>query len=661
MQNKEKMTITEEHAVHHTMAFARMNPPHAGHGEVVDKVNEVQKKHGGTSSIVLSRSHDSKKNPLTPEQKVHHAQNAFPHAHFESDDGLLQHLSKLHKKGVTHLHMVAGTDRIEGFKKLIHQYNGKKGPHGYYNFKHVTFHSSGERDPDAEGIEGYSASKMREHAQNNDFKSFSAAAARTMKPKHVREMFNDVRNGLASGKKKKLKEEACAEHFKALFLVGGPGSGKDFLIHSALNEFNMKEVSMERIFTAIVKETNIEELENFPSVIVNGNADNYDKVLVTKTIMEEMGYDTSMIYVYSTDESSKARNDYRIARGLKTFSEEVRKEKYNSSIKNIEQFLDMFESFILYDNSNNFVLVDDHKKQEITGWLTEMNEHVMSFLSKDPSKESVYEWIQERVMEVGTYDTNRFHNIITPGQISNEVRTYAEADKIIPPPKFGKQDPRDGDKYIGGGVASAGRNSNQRTIPENATHHSAHKHGERTINPSNYASTGATTSMGTGDIGVASTTGQTSEEEDKIPVGQNGTSPQSFSGITEKLIKNKIKNKIKPATPPSDLLKFNAAGGGGDYVPSVGGIQEKKKLSKYAVPTNSNYGNVQSLGAPTSVGMYGYKEETKKKKKPINTPVPSDALGKENEMGSETLTATLESIKYRALNVSHNFDQELEK
>jgi len=116
MQNKEKMTITEEHAVHHTMAFARMNPPHAGHGEVVDKVNEVQKKHGGTSSIVLSRSHDSKKNPLTPEQKVHHAQNAFPHAHFESDDGLLQHLSKLHKKGVTHLHMVAGTDRIEDLR-----------------------------------------------------------------------------------------------------------------------------------------------------------------------------------------------------------------------------------------------------------------------------------------------------------------------------------------------------------------------------------------------------------------------------------------------------------------------------------------------------------------------------------------------------------------
>ena len=56
-------------------------------------------------------------------------------------------------------------------------------------------------------------------------------------------------------------------HFKAIFLVGGPGSGKDFLIHSTLNELHIKEVSIERVFTAIVKESNIEELTNIEDFV----------------------------------------------------------------------------------------------------------------------------------------------------------------------------------------------------------------------------------------------------------------------------------------------------------------------------------------------------------------------------------------------------------
>mgnify|MGYP003351757742 CR=1 FL=1 len=93
--DKNLKLIKEENAVHHTMAFVRMNPPHAGHGELVDKVHEVQKKNGGTHSIVLSKTHDPKKNPLSPEQKLQHVKNAFPHAHVEQDDGLLQHLAKI--------------------------------------------------------------------------------------------------------------------------------------------------------------------------------------------------------------------------------------------------------------------------------------------------------------------------------------------------------------------------------------------------------------------------------------------------------------------------------------------------------------------------------------------------------------------------------------
>ena len=83
---------------------------------------------------------------------------------------------------------------------MIDNYNGKKGDHGYYNFKNVQFHSAGERDPDAEGTAGVSATVQRNHAQAGRKKEFMANAPSSMKPKDREEMFNDVRAGLSSPK-----------------------------------------------------------------------------------------------------------------------------------------------------------------------------------------------------------------------------------------------------------------------------------------------------------------------------------------------------------------------------------------------------------------------------------------------------------------------------
>jgi hypothetical protein len=200
----------ELHDRHHVMFFGRANPPHSGHEKAYNVVKNIARKVGGTSSMLLSRTQDKKKNPLTPEQKERHAKRAFPDVNTSVVDAshptILHQLSKLHQNGVTHLHVVAGSDRQDHYDKLLHQYNGVEGPHGYYNFKNIQIHSSGERDPDAEGTEGMSASKMRLHAKNNDKKSFMAGAPSAMKPEHREEMFNDLRAGMAGPPKKTVKE-----------------------------------------------------------------------------------------------------------------------------------------------------------------------------------------------------------------------------------------------------------------------------------------------------------------------------------------------------------------------------------------------------------------------------------------------------------------------
>ena len=67
----------------------------------------------------------------------------------------------LYDQGYTDIVMVVGSDRVKEFDSLLKKYDGEEGRHGFYEFSSITVVSAGDRDPDAEGVEGMSASKMR--------------------------------------------------------------------------------------------------------------------------------------------------------------------------------------------------------------------------------------------------------------------------------------------------------------------------------------------------------------------------------------------------------------------------------------------------------------------------------------------------------------------
>jgi hypothetical protein len=185
---------------HVTFAFGRMNPPTTGHQKVVQKMHDVAKEKGGDIKLVVSHSQDSAKNPLTAEQKLKHVKKFFPNTPTEAASKeaptFMHHLSKLDAEGYKHLTMIAGSDRVDEYKKLISKYNGVKGAHGQFNFDKAEVQSSGERDPDAEGAEGMSASKMREHAKKGNFAEFKKGVPHHVPEKHAKEMYNDVRKGM---------------------------------------------------------------------------------------------------------------------------------------------------------------------------------------------------------------------------------------------------------------------------------------------------------------------------------------------------------------------------------------------------------------------------------------------------------------------------------
>jgi hypothetical protein len=183
-------------------AFGRMNPPTTGHEVLDNKVHELANKHKAHHEVVLSATHDNDKNPLTPEQKLMHAKRFFPNTNIKmaskTEPTLIHHAKRLNKAGHDHLIMVAGEDRVQEYHDLLHRYNGKPDKSGNipFSFHKIDVVSAGARDPDADGAEGMSASKMREHARNNKFKEFKKGIPSHVKPEHAKELFDHVKESL---------------------------------------------------------------------------------------------------------------------------------------------------------------------------------------------------------------------------------------------------------------------------------------------------------------------------------------------------------------------------------------------------------------------------------------------------------------------------------
>jgi hypothetical protein len=176
-----------------TIAFGRFNPPHLGHLQLMDTAAASAEQEGSDYMIVPSRSQDKKKNPLDPDTKVSLMRSMFPqHSERIMNDAstrtIFDVLKKAHNDGYTNVRIVGGADRVNEFNKLANNYNGN-----LYAFDNIDVVSAGDRDPDSEGVEGLSASRMRLAAAEGDFKTFRLGMPPEMRPKDARAVFDTVR------------------------------------------------------------------------------------------------------------------------------------------------------------------------------------------------------------------------------------------------------------------------------------------------------------------------------------------------------------------------------------------------------------------------------------------------------------------------------------
>jgi len=394
-----------------SFVFGRFNPPTIGH----EKLFDAAKKHsrGGNYRVYASRTVDAKKNPLQFKDKVKFIRKMFPkHARSVMADKdvrtVLDVAVKLYDQGFTKVTMVAGSDRVKEFDILLNKYNGKDSRHGFYNFEgaiHVV--SAGERDPDSDDVSGMSASKMREFAEKGDFDSFKQGVPSTG-VRFAEKLYKSIRKGMGIAEStlpsymlEDLIQEGVYDPgtFKAVFLSGGPGSGKSAVVKKlALTALGLKMVNTDRAFENGLKKagmsldlrgadfSKVDPIRAKAKKITGKNLDGYidgrlglifdttsaksDKIKSYKKLLDTLGYEYKMVFVNASLDNAQKRNDLR----SRKLPSAIVKKDWDAAQKNAKEYRTIFgKDFVEITNDDDLASLDKKANSlysKLLGWST---------------------------------------------------------------------------------------------------------------------------------------------------------------------------------------------------------------------------------------------------------------------------------------------------
>lgn len=166
--------------------------------------------------------------------------------------------------------------------------------------------------------------------------------------------------------------------FKAIFLAGGPGSGKSYVVRRTTGGLGMKIVNSDDIYEKMLNDAGLETtpedifsdkgqeirvrakgvtsrmqsnfLEGRLGLIIDGTGKDYDKIAKQVAGLKNIGYECYMVFVNTSLETAQERNRMR----KRTLPEKQVEEMWKGVQKNIGKFQSLFgsSSMIIVDNNN---------------------------------------------------------------------------------------------------------------------------------------------------------------------------------------------------------------------------------------------------------------------------------------------------------------------
>ena len=203
--------------------------------------------------------------------------------------------------------------------------------------------------------------------------------------------------------------------FKAFFLAGGPGSGKSYVVGRTTAMFGMRIVNSDEVFEKMIKNAGMTMkmdtklgrqqeperdklrdtakrvtlarqknfIEGRLGLIIDGTGKDYDKIEGQMRELQQLGYESHMIFVNTSLDVALQRNAER-ARKL---AEPLVVKSWNDVQKNIGKFNNFFKG--------NFIIIDNNNATEDI--LTDVFKRVRSLANKKIQNKRAQQWIDNEL------------------------------------------------------------------------------------------------------------------------------------------------------------------------------------------------------------------------------------------------------------------------
>ena len=157
--------------------------------------------------------------------------------------------------------------------------------------------------------------------------------------------------------------------YKALFIVGGPGSGKTFIGKKLSGGTGLVSINIDDFSEMFMKKTNTKDSSSFKDkssylvnkrknisineglgLLIDGTGRDYNKIEKNYNKLKSLGYDSAMVFVNTDLDVALKRNNSRFRKE----DEDFLKTAHSNTMSNLGKFQNLFESnkFFVIDNTS---------------------------------------------------------------------------------------------------------------------------------------------------------------------------------------------------------------------------------------------------------------------------------------------------------------------
>jgi shikimate kinase/phosphopantetheine adenylyltransferase len=243
--------------------------------------------------------------------------------------------------------------------------------------------------------------------------------AKTKPSKHTKkfkDMFGEDKNPIVDTENSVEEGVNDPAIFKAVFLAGGPGSGKSFTIgKTGLQALGFKLINSDDNFEKAIKKVGAtmdpdfiyspkgQDIRNKAKaltarqqemylkgrlgLVIDGTGKNYEKIKKQARDLEALGYDTAMIFVNTNLETAVKRDSQR----PRTLGAKAVEKMWAEVQKNIGKFQSLF--------NRDFQIVDNSEGANWQKATTDAYKKMAKFAKKTPTNKIARGWIKKQLGE----------------------------------------------------------------------------------------------------------------------------------------------------------------------------------------------------------------------------------------------------------------------